>query len=130
MRVIRFCLKISLIIAFGNIDFMRASPFSGDITLEIFAFEAREDLSCEALLIQDPAIFKDAKPFAREKADITNNGGAVSFLLSSLSPKIGIVIFVRAINLATNKIYALGCLENIHATAREQKEFTLYLTPQ
>ena len=130
MRTLFFFFQIFSLITCCYIQLANSTQFSGDVTLEIFAFQAREDISCQALFIADPTIFKDTKPFAREKADMTNHGGSVSFLLGSISPKTDIIIFVRAINLATNTIYALGCMENIRATAGEQKEIYLYLTPQ
>ncbi len=116
-----------LLFFFSNICIANAVVFSGDITLEIFAFMPREDITCEALYREDPDIFKE--PFAREKADRVNNGGSLSFLLKGIPAQVGVIIFIRAINLTTKIVHAFGCMENVHAATGEQKEIHLYLTP-
>jgi hypothetical protein len=128
LKTFSFLSNYFLLFFFSNIYPANTLVFSSDTTLEIFAFMPRSDITCEALLIQDPDIFKD--PFATAKATSINDGSSLYFLLERLPAQVGIIIFIRAINLVTRAVYAHGCVENIYTAARERKEISLHLTPK
>ena len=103
--------------------------FSGDATLEIFSFIQSEAINCRTLTRFAAVLPPDAKPLAREKADATNYGGEVSFVLNQFSPAEHSVIFVRVLELTSGIVYAAACEENVFLKAGQQRIIHLYLAP-
>lgn len=103
--------------------------FSNDVTLEIYAFPVSTGFNCETLSANPHQLPEDAIPFAREKADQTNAGGQVAFVLERLTPNIPYAIFTRAIALSNQEIFAISCDETSIAKGKKSTALDLKLKP-
>ena len=103
--------------------------YPGSVTLEVFALVPTPEISCESLLQSSDRHLNHRHPLAREKADLLNLGGRISFKPSDLDPENDTVLFARTIDLSTGILFAQSCQIVSGSSIRTGRRILLNLTP-